>query len=74
MVALTGVAGDRTRAATGRALSELASGVLGEPAASSLAANGPMALALALGAVLAAVIVSALALKSLAGAARRRRA
>lgn len=74
MVALTGVASERTRGAAGRALSEIAAGALGEPAASALAATGPAALGLALSAVLAAMVVAALALRSLAGAARRRRA
>ena len=74
MVALGGVAGDRTRAAAGRAVSELAAGALGQPAANALAANGPTALAVALTALLVAVVVSALALRALAGAARRRRA
>ena len=74
MVALTGVVSERTRGAVGRGVSGLAASALGEPAANALAATGPAALALALSAVLVAIVAAALALKSLAGASRRRRA
>jgi hypothetical protein len=73
VVALTGMVADRSRATAGQLFEQLASSALGDPAAATLAANGPAALALALAALCAAVIASALALRALAAASRRRR-
>jgi hypothetical protein len=73
VVALSGLVSDRGRVALGHAVSELAAGALGAPAAAAIAATGPSAVLLALTALLVAIVAAALALRALAGAARRRR-
>ena len=73
VVALSTLASDRTRFAAGRLLSGLAASALGQPAANAVAASGPGAVAVALAALLLAIVGAALALRALAGAARRRR-
>jgi hypothetical protein len=70
---LADVGAERGRGALATALGRLIAGAFGEPAVGALATGGAFGLVVALGALLAAIVVAAVALRAVTVSSRRRR-